>query len=43
MAVRRTIGREGLGTVPVLQIRDEILFDVPEAELPDGGAHLLAR
>ena len=30
----RAIAREGLGTVPVLQILDEVLFDVPEAELP---------
>lgn len=29
----RAIAREGLGTVPVLQILDEVLFDVPEAEL----------
>jgi DNA polymerase-1 len=29
----RAIVREGLGTVPVLQILDEVLFDVPEAEL----------
>ena len=29
----RAIKREGLGTVPVLQILDEVLFDVPEAEL----------
>jgi DNA polymerase-1 len=29
----RAIKREGLGTLPVLQVVDEILFDVPEAEL----------
>lgn len=29
----RAIRREGLGTLPVLQILDEVLFDVPEAEL----------
>ena len=29
----RAIAREGLGTLPVLQILDEVLFDVPEAEL----------
>lgn len=29
----RALTREGLGTVPVLQILDEILFDVPEGEL----------
>ena len=29
----RAIVREGLGTVPVLQILDEVLFDVPEDEL----------
>lgn len=29
----RAIRREGLGTVPVLQILDEVLFDVPEEEL----------
>jgi DNA polymerase-1 len=29
----RAIRREGLGTVPVLQILDEVLFDVPETEL----------
>lgn len=29
----RAIQREGLGTVPVLQILDEVLFDVPEREL----------
>jgi len=29
----RAIEREGLGTVPVLQVLDEVLFDVPEAEL----------
>ena len=29
----RAIEREGLGTLPVLQILDEVLFDVPEAEL----------
>jgi DNA polymerase-1 len=29
----RAIAREGLGTVPVLQILDEVLFDVPEKEL----------
>ena len=29
----RAIRREGLGTVPVLQILDEVLFDVPQAEL----------
>ncbi|MBX3201464.1 MAG: hypothetical protein KF894_25230 [Labilithrix sp.] len=31
--VDRALTRERLGTVPVLQILDEILFDVPEAEL----------
>jgi DNA polymerase-1 len=29
----RALRREGLGTVPVLQILDEVLFDVPEEEL----------
>jgi DNA polymerase-1 len=29
----RAIKRESLGTVPVLQVVDEVLFDVPEAEL----------
>jgi DNA polymerase I len=29
----RAIKREGLETLPVLQILDEVLFDVPEAEL----------
>jgi DNA polymerase-1 len=29
----RAIEREGLGTLPVLQVLDEVLFDVPEAEL----------
>jgi DNA polymerase-1 len=29
----RALRREGLGAVPVLQILDEVLFDVPEAEL----------
>ncbi|HSO33384.1 MAG TPA: DNA polymerase, partial [Labilithrix sp.] len=29
----RALRREGLGTVPVLQILDEVLFDVPEGEL----------
>jgi len=29
----RAIRREGLGVLPVLQILDEVLFDVPEAEL----------
>ncbi len=29
----RAIERAGLGTVPVLQVLDEVLFDVPEAEL----------
>lgn len=29
----RAIRREGLGVFPVLQILDEVLFDVPEAEL----------
>src|SRR5688572_4162335 len=29
----RAIQREGLGTVPVLQVLDEVLFDVPEKEL----------
>ncbi|MEI9885802.1 MAG: DNA polymerase [Rhizomicrobium sp.] len=29
----RAIARAGLGTVPVLQILDEVLFDVPESEL----------
>jgi DNA polymerase I len=29
----RAIAREGLGALPVLQILDEVLFDVPEAEL----------
>jgi len=29
----RAIKREGLGTVPVLQILDEVLFDVPDDEL----------
>jgi DNA polymerase-1 len=31
----RAIRREGLGTLPVLQILDEVLFDVPEAELAE--------
>jgi DNA polymerase-1 len=31
----RALRREGLGTVPVLQILDEVLFQVPEAELAD--------
>ncbi len=31
--VDRAIKKEGLGTVPVLQVVDEILFDVPESEL----------
>ncbi len=31
----RAITREGLGTLPVLQILDEVLFDVPEAELDE--------
>jgi DNA polymerase-1 len=31
----RAIAREGLGAVPVLQILDEVLFDVPEAELAE--------
>ena len=30
----RALRRNNLGTVPVLQILDEVLFDVPEAELP---------
>jgi DNA polymerase-1 len=29
----RALRREGLGALPVLQILDEVLFDVPEAEL----------
>ncbi len=29
----RALRREGLGTVPVLQVLDEVLFDVPEEEL----------
>jgi DNA polymerase-1 len=29
----RAIAREGLGALPILQILDEVLFDVPEAEL----------
>lgn len=29
----RALRREGLGTVPLLQILDEVLFDVPEPEL----------
>jgi len=29
----RAIKREGLATVPVLQVLDEVLFEVPEAEL----------
>ena len=29
----RAIKREGLGALPVLQILDEVLFDVPESEL----------
>jgi DNA polymerase I len=29
----RAIAREGLGALPVLQILDEVLFDVPEAQL----------
>ncbi len=29
----RAIRREGLGTVPLLQILDEVLFEVPEEEL----------
>ncbi len=31
----RAIKRQGLGTVPVLQILDEVLFDVPEGELAE--------
>jgi DNA polymerase-1 len=31
----RAIRREGLGALPVLQILDEVLFDVPEAELTE--------
>jgi DNA polymerase-1 len=31
----RAIRREGLGALPVLQILDEVLFDVPEAELSE--------
>jgi len=31
----RAIRREGLGAVPVLQILDEVLFDVPEQELAE--------
>lgn len=30
----RLIEREGLGARPVLQVLDEVLFEVPEAELP---------
>ncbi len=29
----RAVRREGLGTLPLLQILDEVLFEVPEAEL----------
>src|SRR6185369_12372449 len=29
----RAIRREGLGALPLLQILDEVLFEVPEAEL----------
>ncbi|MGE0400889.1 MAG: DNA polymerase [Kofleriaceae bacterium] len=29
----RTLRQQGLGTVPLLQILDEVLFEVPEAEL----------
>lgn len=31
----RAIRREGLGALPVLQILDEVLFDVPEGELAE--------
>ena len=31
--VDRALRREGLQTVPLLQILDEVLFEVPEAEL----------
>lgn len=31
----QALKREGLKTVPLLQILDEVLFEVPEAELPD--------
>jgi DNA polymerase-1 len=33
LAADRAIARLGLGTRPVLQILDEVLFDVPEEEL----------
>ena len=31
----RAIRREGLGALPLLQILDEVLFEVPEAELAE--------
>jgi DNA polymerase-1 len=31
----RALRREGMGTVPLLQVLDEVLFQVPEAELAD--------
>jgi DNA polymerase-1 len=38
----RAIARAGLGAVPVLQILDEVLFDVPEGELKEA-AHVCAE
>jgi DNA polymerase-1 len=38
----RAIARENLGARPVLQVLDEVLFDVPEAEL-DRAARLLSE
>jgi DNA polymerase-1 len=38
----RAIARENLGAQPVLQVLDEVLFDVPEAEL-DRAARILSH
>jgi DNA polymerase-1 len=38
----RAIAREHLGAQPVLQVLDEVLFDVPEAEL-DRAARILSH
>jgi DNA polymerase-1 len=38
----RAIARENLGALPVLQVLDEVLFDVPEAEL-DRAARVLSH
>ena len=37
-AADRALRKQGLGTVPVLQVIDEVLFDVPEAELHEAAA-----